>query len=287
MKQLYWSLLFGVLSLAFNLRRLEDVSQSAQSLSAVDRLKDQEWTFEKEPFWADEFDYIGLPDATKWSYDLGGNGWGNRELQYYTRDYKNAHVEEGMLKITAIKEDRGGMAYTSARLVSKNKGDFLYGRFEVKIRLPKGRGTWSAAWMLPTDEIYGHWPRSGEIDMMEHVGFNQNSIHMSVHTQAYNHILKTEKTKFRIVPGVSEDFHLYRIDWTPDAIQGFVDDVPLFNFLNKGQGIDEWPFDKQFHLLLNLAVGGDWGGVKGVDPEIFPASMDVDYVRVYKMKKKT
>lgn len=281
MKLLYFILLFSIATLFPYFGKLGSAGPAIR-----DGLENQEWTFEKAPVWADEFDYTGLPDSTKWSYDLGGDGWGNHELQYYTSDLENARVGEGVLRITALKVDLEGMEYTSARLVSKNKGDFLYGRFEVKAKLPKGRGTWPAAWMLPTDWAYGGWPRSGEIDIIEHVGFNQNSVHMSVHTQAYNHTLKTQKTNARIVLGVSEDFHLYRIDWTPHAVRGYVDDVPLFEFINEEKGVDEWPFDKPFHLLLNLAVGGDWGGAKGVDSDIFPQSMEVDYVRVYEMKKK-
>jgi beta-glucanase (GH16 family) len=241
---------------------------------------DQAWEFEKAPSWVDEFDYEGLPDPTKWDYDIGGSGWGNNELQYYTKNLENAQVGEGVLKITVIKE---GKEYTSARLVSRKKGDFLYGRFEVKAKLPTGRGTWPAAWMLPTDWVYGDWPRSGEIDIIEHVGYDQDKVHMSVHTQAYNHKVSTQKTSSKTVPGVSEDFHLYRIDWTPYAIRGYVDNVQLFEFINDGKGIDSWPFDQKFHFLLNLAVGGDWGGAQGVDSSIFPQSMEVDYVRVYDM----
>lgn len=260
---------------------------SSDSLKSITSLPkgsvDQAWEFEKVPSWADEFDYEGLPDPAKWDYDIGGSGWGNNELQYYTNNLENAQVGEGVLKITAIKEDK---EYTSARLVSRKKGDFLYGRFEIKAKLPTGRGTWPAVWMLSTDWVYGGWPRSGEIDIIEHVGYDQNKVHMSVHTQAYNHKIGTQKTSFKTVPGVSEDFHLYRLDWTPYSIKGYVDDVPLFEFINDGKGIDSWPFDQKFHILLNLAVGGDWGGAQGVDPSIFPQSMEVDYVRVYNMIEK-
>ncbi len=242
--------------------------------------------FEKVPSWADEFDYEGFPDTAKWDYDIGGSGWGNNELQYYTKELENARVGDGVLKITAIKKDKEGKEYTSTRLVSRKKGDFLYGRFEVKAKLPTGKGTWPAAWMLPTDWVYGGWPRSGEIDIIEHVGYDQDNVHMSVHTQSYNHTIGTQKTSSKLVPGVSEDFHLYRIDWTPYAIRGYVDDVHLFEFINDGNGIDSWPFDQKFHFLLNLAVGGNWGGAQGVDPSVFPQTMEVDYVRVYDMIEK-
>lgn len=245
--------------------------------------EEKSYTFETTPIWADEFDYEGLPDPAKWGYDIGGHGWGNNELQYYTNDIKNAGVADGILTITAIKENKEGKEYTSARLVTKNKGDFLYGRFEIKAKLPTGKGTWPAIWMLPTDWEYGGWPKSGEIDIMEHVGYDQNRVHITVHTEAYNHSIGTQVGKSRIVSTASTEFHLYRVDWTPKEIKGYIDDVLLFTFPNERKGSATWPFDKRFHLLLNIAVGGNWGGAQGVDPEVFPASMEVDYVRVYKM----
>ncbi len=170
--------------------------------------------------WSDEFNYSGLPDAAKWGYDVGGSGWGNKELQYYTdRRKENARVENGHLIIEVRRDGFGNNEYTSARLTSKGKGDWTYGRFEVRAKLPSGRGTWPAIWMLPSGKSYGNagWPDNGEIDIMEHVGFDP-----------------------------------------------------------------EWPFDKPFHLILNLAVGGTWGGGKGVDQSIWPQRMEIDYVRVYR-----
>jgi beta-glucanase (GH16 family) len=243
----------------------------------------REWRFEPTPHWFDEFDYTGKPDPHKWGYDLGGSGWGNNELQYYTDHVDNASVGEGVLTITARKQALGGRAYTSARLVSKHKGDFRYGRFEARAKLPSGRGTWPAIWMLPTDWRYGDWPRSGEIDIMEHVGFDPERMHISVHTQSYNHVAGTQRTATRMVDGVMEDFHQYRVDWTPDAIRGYIDDTPMFEFRNEGTGPDAWPFDQRFHWLLNIAVGGNWGGKEGVDDSVFPAHLQVDYVRVYRL----
>lgn len=244
---------------------------------------DKNWQFENNPVWADEFTTNGLPDATKWGYDIGGNGWGNNELQYYTNSLNNAKVEDGSLVITAIKEPINGKNYSSARLVTKNKGDFLYGRFEIRAKLPAGRGTWPAIWMLPTDWAYGDWPKSGEIDIMEHVGYDLNKVHVTVHTQAYNHSIGTQKGTHMIVPTATTEFHKYRVDWTPYAVRGYIDDQLMFTFINEGKGSAAWPFDKRFHLLLNLAVGGNWGGAQGVDDTIFPKAMEVDYVRVYKM----
>jgi beta-glucanase (GH16 family) len=248
--------------------------------------QDLNWQFESTPVWFDEFDYTGKPNSEKWGYDIGGTGWGNNELQHYTDRLSNASVSEGTLKITARKESTEGKEYSSARLVTKNKGDFLYGRFEFKAKLPTGVGTWPAIWMLPTDWAYGGWPKSGEIDVMEHVGYDQNKVHITVHTEAYNHGKNTQKGKSKVVETASTAFHLYRVDWTPYAIRGYIDNIPVFEFINEGKGTDFWPFDKRFHLLMNIAVGGNWGGAEGVDPSVYPQTMEVDYVRVYKMIEK-
>ena len=247
---------------------------------------DSNWTFAATPTWAEEFNYNGAPDPNNWTYDIGGSGWGNQELEYYTNALSNAKVENGVLTITARKESMGGMNYTSARLLSKNQGDFLYGRAEISAKLPSGRGTWPAIWMLPSGNwAYGDWPASGEIDIMEHVGFDPNVVHFSTHTKAYNWTINTQRTATQTIPTAMTAFHKYRIDWTPYAIRGYYDDGLMFTFVNDGKGFASWPFDKPFHLLLNLAVGGLWGGQQGVDDTIFPASMVVDYVRVYKMNR--
>ncbi|GAB3506184.1 glycoside hydrolase family 16 protein [Pseudoxanthomonas daejeonensis] len=239
------------------------------------------WTFASTPSWQDEFDGDGQPDPAKWGYDLGGKGWGNNELQYYTDKPANAFVADGLLTIVARRQRAGKNPYTSARLVSRGKGDFQYGRIEFRARLPVGRGTWAALWMLPTENRHGGWPRSGEIDIMEHVGYDPGQVHVTVHTQAYNHKIKTQRGKQAHVDSHSSEFHRYRVDWTPDWIRGYIDDAPVFEFANEGTGPDSWPFDQPFHLLMNLAVGGDWGGAQGVDESAFPAWMEVDYVRVY------
>lgn len=247
---------------------------------------DKQWSFENNPTWADEFDYTGLPLDTKWDYDLGGSGWGNNEKQYYTNSINNVSVADGKLAITAKKENMSGMAYTSTRLVTRNKLDVLYGRLEVKAKLPSGRGTWPAIWMLPTDRAYGDWPKSGEIDIMEHVGYDQNNVHFTTHTEAYYFKINTQKTSTRLIPDASTAFHVYRVDWTPYAVRGYYDNALVFEFVNEGTGYKVWPFDKRFHLLLNVAVGGDWGGAQGIDDSIFPQKMEIDYVRYYKMIEK-
>ena len=232
--------------------------------------------------WSDEFDRNGLPDAAKWGYDVGGDGWGNNELEYYTKaDSNNAIVKNGKLLIIAKKENRGKNMYTSARLVTKGKGDWRYGRIEVSAKLPAGKGTWPAIWMLPTDWKYGGWPASGEIDIMENVGYNPDTVYSSVHTKSFNHVIGTQKTKGYYLNDVSNAFHVYAIEWNKDRIEFFIDGQPFFSFSNTRKGFAEWPFDQQFHLILNVAMGGNWGGAHGVDEQLNEAVMEVDYVRVF------
>jgi len=247
---------------------------------------DKNWSFETTPAWADEFTNSGAPLSANWDYDTGGGGWGNNELEYYTNTTNNASVANGLLTITAKKESMGGMGYTSSRMVTRGKLDALYGRFEIKAKLPAGKGTWPAIWMLPTDRAYGDWPKSGEIDIMEHVGYDQDNVHFSTHTEAYYFKINTQKTITKKIEGASTAFHLYRVDWTPYAVRGYYDDIKVFEFANEGTGYKAWPFDKKFHLLLNIAVGGDWGGAQGIDDSIWPQKMEVDYVRYYKMIEK-
>ncbi|MEZ4701989.1 MAG: glycoside hydrolase family 16 protein [Rhodothermales bacterium] len=234
--------------------------------------------------WSDEFDTDGLPDAGKWGYDVGDHGWGNQELQnYLARNPETARVEEGHLIITASLTGEGdSKTYPSARLVTKNKGDWTYGRVEVRAKIPRGRGTWPAIWMLPTANTYGTWPASGEIDIMEHVGFDPTNIHGTVHTSSFNHTIGTQKGEARIVPTALDAFHVYAIEWRSDRIDFFVDSDRYFTFANTGNGPADWPFDQPFHLVMNIAVGGSWGGQQGVDDTIFPQEMQVDYVRVYR-----
>ena len=237
-----------------------------------------DWSFETNTSWTDEFSTDGLPDATKWGYDVGGNGWGNNELQYYT-DALNANITGGILKITAKKETYSGKQYTSARMVTKNKADWQYGRFEIKAKLPKGRGTWPAIWMLPTDNAYGGWPDSGEIDIMEHVGYDLNNVHFTLHAAAFYGA--NGKGAAKVISTATDDFHLYRLDWAPYGIRGYFDNEKVFEYIVTSGGSNVWPYDKKFHMLMNIAVGGNWGGAQGVDDTVFPATMEVDYVRYY------
>ncbi len=243
---------------------------------------------EWQPVWCDEFSYTGLPNSDLWAYDIGGNGWGNGESQYYTfEDEDNAYVEDGVLTITAVKETLQSNSYTSARVISKNKGDFLYGKIQVRAQLPSGTGTWPAIWMLPTNWEYGGWPTSGEIDIMEHVGYDANRIHGTIHTGAYNHMLGTQVGKSKMVTTSQSAFHVYEMEWEPASIKLYIDGEQYASFgYDPEDNIDiesfeAWPFDKEFHLLLNLAIGGAWGGVNGIDDSIFPSEFLIDYVRVY------
>ena len=234
--------------------------------------------------WSDEFDYTGLPDSTKWNYDVGGNGWGNHELEYYTSNrLENARVENGNLVIEARKESWQGMNYTSARLLTKGKMSWQYGKIETRAKLPRGRGTWPAIWMLgDTNPL--KWPDDGEVDIMEHVGFDQGIVHGSVHCKKYNWVIGNGKTATTQVMDCSDSFHVYTVEWNNSTINISVDSTSYMTFSNEHSGYDAWPFDNKLFLILNIAVGGDWGGQKGVDDSIWPQQMVIDYVRVYQRK---
>ncbi len=237
--------------------------------------------------WSDEFDVEGAPNPEIWSFrigdgcDLGKCGWGNNESQYYTDRPENVRVNDGLLVIEAKKDTLGNKKYSSTRMVTQYKKDWKYGRVEVRALLPSGRGTWPAIWMKSTDNTYGGWPESGEIDIMEHVGYDSLLIHGTVHTEAFNHMKKTQKGSEIEVPDAESAFHVYAVEWYEDRIDFFVDDTKYHTFLNPNMTWEEWPFDQKFFLILNIAVGGNWGGRKGIDESIFPQKMLVDYVRVY------
>lgn len=237
--------------------------------------------------WSDEFNYKGLPDSSKWGYDVGTGcpalcGWGNNESQFYTnKRLENARVKGGKLLIETRKENFQGAQYTSARLTSKNKGDWTYGRFEIKARLPKGLGMWSAIWMLPTNLMYGGWPKSGEIDIMENVGYLPDSLFGTVHTGAYNGMMGTQRGGNIFCKTMASKFHVYAVEWTAEEVAFFIDNIKFHSFKNEHTNTDAWPYDQPFHILMNIAVGGNWGGKFGIDNAVFPQRMEVDYVRVY------
>ena len=267
-------LLLSIIALLFAQCRNRQNSSTGTKLSGQG-----EW----ELVWADEFNYTGLPDSTKWSYQLGGSGWGNNEKQYYTHaDSLNAKVNNGLLSIIARKQKFENREFTSARILSKNKGDWKYGKVEVRAMLPKGRGLWPAIWMLPTEHIYGNWPACGEIDIMEHVGYNPDSVFSTVHTKSFNHMIGTQKSKAIKLENAYNAFHIYSIEWDAEKIDFLVDGKLQSTFSNSGNGFAEWPYNQAFYLIMNLAVGGNWGGKYGIDETIFPATFKIDYVRVYK-----
>jgi beta-glucanase (GH16 family) len=234
--------------------------------------------------WAEEFDYEGLPDPEVWNYDLGGGGWGNREIQVYTDSPRNAEVKDGMLHITARKDTSlGTPMYTSARLKTRYKADFLFGYIEIRAKLPDMLGPWSAIWMKGTHEVYGGWPKSGEIDIMEYARAKYPTlIKGTLHTEKYNHMTGTQRGKTVLVDDVTQ-FHTYAIAWEPKAIRFYVDDtlyhVERYSAVDEVNNWEAWPFDQQMYLLLNIAVGGSWGGdVIEIEDT---AVMQVDWIRVW------
>jgi beta-glucanase (GH16 family) len=249
--------------------------------------------------WSDEFDYTGAPDPDKWVIDVWPARKVNDEDQTYTARDKNLRVENGNLVIEAFKEQFGNAEYTSGRIHTQGRGDFFYGRIEVRAKLPAGKGTWPAIWMLPSDPFKyattckagedwqgsptcDAWPNSGEIDIMEHVGYEMGHVHGTVHNEAY-YWAKWEQRKGRILlDDVAERFHNYELEWTPKDIRIYVDGHHYFTYVNENNGWQTWPYDQPFHLILNIAVGGMWGrSGGGIDDSIFPQRMEVDYVRVY------
>ena len=244
---------------------------------------DPQWT----QVWGDEFDGNGRPDTTKWHYEVGGHGWGNQELQYYTEARaQNARVEDGHLVIEAHREAYEGNEFTSARLNSDRS--WTYGRFEIRAQVPRGRGTWPALWLLASQDTYGDafWPDNGEIDIMEHVGYAPNVIHSTIHTRAFNHTKGTQRGDTVHVPTAMSDYHVYALEWTPTEIRSYVDGEQYFSFRRGGDpDYTRWPFNHDFHLIMNVAVGGTWGGAEGVAADVWPAAMRVDYVRVYKPER--
>ncbi|WP_165045189.1 family 16 glycosylhydrolase [Dysgonomonas sp. ZJ709] len=240
--------------------------------------------------WQDEFNEAPNTNGTlplpgsQWWFETGNHGWGNNEPQNYVDRILEkdtvAKIQNGSLIITAFKLETPyqGSDIISARMNTTKS--WKYGYFEMRAKLPGGKGTWSAFWMLPKN--IKSWPLDGEIDIMEYVGYKPGVVHASVHTDTYNHKIGTEKTKTIDIETAETEFHVYGLEWTEDFITGYVDNVAYFTFKNDKKGNkNTWPFNEPFYLKLNLAIGGDWGGTKGIDPDIFPARYEIDYVRVY------
>jgi beta-glucanase (GH16 family) len=240
--------------------------------------------------WSDEFNQANgsQPEPGKWGYETGGNGWGNKELEYYTKSTKNVRIENGELVIEAHKEDFNGKNYTSGRLVTKGKWSGTYGRVEARIKIPRGQGIWPAFWMLGTNISSLHWPNCGEIDIMENIGREPGTVHGTVHGPGYSGG-NAIGGPFTLPQGASfaDDFHVYAIEWETNRIRWFVDNQPYFSItpsqLPKNA---RWVFDQPHFLLLNLAVGGAWPGYPD-GTTTFPQRMVVDYVRVYNKTSRT
>ena len=236
--------------------------------------------------WNDEFDQEDgtSPDTKFWRFENKPAGWVNNELQTYVaggvrNGVKTAFIEDGALNIRAIRE---GKDVISARMYSQKS--WKYGYMEAAIWLPQGKGTWPAFWMMPDDFSRG-WPGCGEIDIMEEVGYHANYTSSSIHCMKYYHAIGTQKTHEQYTAGAESGYHVYALEWTPDALMFYVDGKKHFTFSNDKAGNDDtWPFNKNFYIILNLAWGGDWGGSQGVDPNALPCTMKVDYVRVFKKK---
>lgn len=224
--------------------------------------------------WSDDFDVAGSPDPSKWGYDIGEGGWGNAELQNYTARTDNATVSNGTLKIIAKKENYGTSAYTSARLLSKGKFSVQYGKIEIRAKLPSKVGTWPAIWMLGNNISTANWPACGEIDIMEHRAFELNKIFGTVHYQGQSNPAVGEGSTV-IISNAAIDFHRYAIQWSATSIKFMVDDVVFYTFSNTSNT----PFNQSFFMILNLAMGGNFGGT--VAPTFVSDQMEIDYVHIY------
>lgn len=227
--------------------------------------------------WADYFNQDQI-DTSIWQIDEVGGTSGNNEAQYYSQ--KNAFIKDQMLHIVARKEHVKGFDYTSAKLTTKNKKSILYGKVEVLAMVPKGLGTWPAIWLLGESIKTDGWPLCGEIDMMEHVGHTPNEIHMSLHTMAKNHKKNNHETKFLMIPDATTHFKKYSMVWDHQSISFYIDDVHIVTFNKPLNATKEnWPYDQPFYLIINLAIGGWWGGK--IDDNIFPVTFKIKHVKIY------
>ncbi len=244
---------------------------------------DEHWKL----IWADEFDSDTV--NTKYWDIIEGNGcpllcgFGNDEKQTYTSDKANLRIEDGLLIMEAI--GKGDGTYASSKITTQAQAGWLHGKFEMRAKLPVGLGTWPAFWMMPMEDIYGAWPKSGEIDIMEHVGADEGVVHGTIHTETYNHKKDTQLSNQRYIADAGSKFHTYAVEWDENSLMWSIDGHRYLRLEKQvGDTSDEWPFDHPYYMILNLAVGGFWGGAKGIDPDAFPAKYEIDYVRVYKAK---
>lgn len=226
---------------------------------------------------SDEFDLPGSPNTNKWTYDTGSGGWGNNESQYYTNRTDNVVIANGILKITAKKESYQGAEYTSTRMKTQGKFDFKQGKVEVRAKLPQGGGTWPAIWMLGSNISTAGWPACGEVDIMEHAGNRQGIVQSAMHTpSSYGN---TSNVGSQTLTDVSTAFHVYAVEWTSEKMTFSVDGVIHYTYNPATKNSSTWPFDANQFIILNVAMGGSFGG--GIDPAFTESSMEIDYVRVY------
>ncbi len=234
--------------------------------------------------WSDEFNGDSL-NTEHWNVEVNGDGGGNQEAQYYRAE--NITVDDGSLKITAKKENYLGKTYTSGRINSRYKVNTQFGRITFRAKMPGGRGTWAAVWMLPLFNLYGQWPNSGEIDILEYVGYEPGRVFAATHTKKFNHTKNNNPSAFKELVDPENQFYEYEMIWLPGEIRILVEGnqygvfryVPQFNQDEPHQ--DVFPFHEEFYFIINLAVGGSWGGVEGIDSMIFPTTLEVDYLRMY------
>jgi beta-glucanase (GH16 family) len=231
--------------------------------------------------WAEEFAVAGLPDPAVWSYEVGMIR--NQEAQYYTQGRsENARVEGGCLIIESRKESYAGAMYTSASVNTLGKRSVFYGRIEVRAKIPTGIGSWPAIWMMGADIASVGWPGCGEIDIMENVGYEPDTIYATVHTPgSVNDPGKVDKGGQIGIADPFAEFHVYAVEWRSDRLDFFVDGDKYFTYRKDARYPDYWRFDKPFYVLLNTAIGGNWGGAKGIDDAIFPLTFTIDYVRYF------
>lgn len=232
-----------------------------------------------EVVWSDEFNYSGPPSSEKWEQVNRGDGFGNQELQWYTNGGRNAQVGNNNLVITSKLENYNGKRYTSAKLVAKK--NFKYGVIEMKAKLPRGRGTWPAFWLVNAKDPYS-FPIDGTLDVVEHFGYDPNNVFSTLITEKYNNMKGNRKKSYIKLDDVYDTYHTYTMDWTPTYIKSYVDDKLYFTFMKEGSSYKDWPFDSFFKLQVDNAIGGvGFGGDHGIDDSAFPKHFTIDYIRVY------
>jgi beta-glucanase (GH16 family) len=258
---------------------------SSSPISLTQNMDGQEW----ELVWSDEFEGDSI-DESKWTFDFGNWGWGNNELQYYTDNRsENARIEDGILVIEARKNDMG-QDWTSTRMTTRGKVSFLYGKIEFRAKVPREKGNWAAGWTLGDDYVdEKSWPYSGEIDIMESVGYEVDNetgdgiAHSTVHTPAYYFKINNQISSTIDVKNIAGEFHTYAVEWTPTEIRGYVNGEQYYVY-DKTANELEWPFNKPQNIILNLAMGGGWGGAQGMDESVTSQKLLIDYVRVFGKK---